>query len=138
MIDPVGERTLICAIIPKDTTHTNGVRSIAFKIFNGNFFKIPDYQRGYAWTQKEVIALLKDIENLYGSNHMHFTGTIVAAKDVAQKHHYDIVDGQQRMTTMIIIISELLRVYANDGEKHKYLQIWLNEKFGLLNNYFFL
>lgn len=95
------------------------------EIFNGNFFKIPDYQRGYAWTQKEVLALLKDIENLYGSSHMHFTGTIVAANDVTQKHHYDIVDGQQRMTTIIIIISELLRVYANDDEKHKYLQIFI-------------
>lgn len=95
------------------------------EIFNGNFFRIPDYQRGYAWTSKEVVALLKDIENLYGVEHMHFTGTIVAAKDMNKEHSYDIVDGQQRMTTLIILISELLRLFNDNEEKNKYYQIFI-------------
>ncbi|MFH4233559.1 DUF262 domain-containing protein, partial [Acinetobacter baumannii] len=34
------------------------------EIFEGNFFCIPDYQRGYAWDEKQIDELLKDIDHL--------------------------------------------------------------------------
>lgn len=80
-------------------------------IFGERFFSIPDYQRGYSWEGKHINALLFDIEHLMKSDYIHYTGTIVATKksDTA----YDIVDGQQRLTTLVILIHELLRRVDN-------------------------
>lgn len=63
-------------------------------IFKNRFFSIPDYQRGYSWEDKQVEAILSDIEHLMKSNYIHYTGTIVATRK--NDTTYDIVDGQQR------------------------------------------
>ncbi|RXI44355.1 hypothetical protein CRU99_05230 [Malaciobacter mytili] len=95
------------------------------EVFENNYFSIPDYQRGYAWTKKEVSALLEDVEGLYNTTHIHFTGTIVIAKNVNQFNSYDIVDGQQRMTTLVILIAQLLKNITNNELKNKYSQLFI-------------
>ena len=47
------------------------------EIFSNRLFKIPDYQRGYAWGSEQVKALLSDIEQLFSNDHIHYTGTLV-------------------------------------------------------------
>ena len=74
------------------------------ELFENNFFTIPDYQRGYSWEESQVKDLIKDIENINISNHKHYTGTIVAAETAP--YHYELVDGQQRLTTLVILINE--------------------------------
>lgn len=85
------------------------------EIFKDRFFKIPDYQRGYSWEDDQLWDLRKDIENLYTKQHKHFTGTIVAAKDASRENHFDIVDGQQRITSLIILLTE---IYKRNPENH--------------------
>ena len=65
------------------------------EIFKGRRFKIPEYQRGYSWEKEQRDDLLKDIESIAKSDHMHFTGTIVASK-TDTPDLFEIVDGQQR------------------------------------------
>ena len=73
------------------------------EIFEG-IFCIPDYQRGYAWDEKQIDELLKDIDHLLldTSAVRHYTGTLVLSLNKDQSNQYHIVDGQQRLTTLVI------------------------------------
>ena len=67
-------------------------------------FEVPDYQRGYSWDNKQLDDLWEDLENLNESRY-HYMGMFTFSKN---EKSYEIVDGQQRMTTLIILINELL------------------------------
>lgn len=77
------------------------------QILMNHRFVIPDYQRGYAWEKEHVEAMLDDIEHMldYRPDHEHFTGTIVLSPQQRETNVYDIVDGQQRLTTLIIVLA---------------------------------
>src|SRR5690554_4800130 len=100
---------------------------ISFKeIFNNSIFRIPDYQRGYSWTQKELDDLWADLTNTrLHKNSYHFTGiltlntfnssdlksfkeedfNIVNNKLILnglEFNTFNLVDGQQRLTTILI------------------------------------
>ena len=68
-------------------------------------FRIPNYQRGYSWEKEQIEALWEDLENM-AENSNHYTGMFTFCQ--FKEGEYDIVDGQQRMTTLIILINELL------------------------------
>ena len=82
---------------------------------NKNYvFRIPLYQRKYAWTSDEVIILLDDLKTFSTkidntSNEKYFIGNIV----VEQKEDglFDIIDGQQRFTTLFLIAKIIKRQY---------------------------
>ncbi len=65
-------------------------------------YLIPLYQRNYAWGRDEIFQLLNDIDQSRGS---YYLGTLVVSKkEIAQdKFQYEIIDGQQRHTTLSII-----------------------------------
>lgn len=89
-------------------------------LFQGRIFHIPDYQRGYAWEEKQWKDFVQDIDALIDENiNSHYTGTIVVYQDSNNKKKeaysstqklvsVDIVDGQQRLTTSSIYISIIL------------------------------
>lgn len=76
----------------------------------GRTFFIPSYQRGYRWTEKEVTALLDDIlefSNKKSKNPSEFyclQPIVVSKKD---KNEWNLIDGQQRLTTIFILLSYL-------------------------------
>lgn len=76
------------------------------EIFTNNFFQIPDYQRGYAWDERQIDELLKDIDHLLLDTSVvrHYTGTLVLSQIKDQSNQYYIVDGQQRLTTLVIFL----------------------------------
>ncbi|MCB9236016.1 MAG: DUF262 domain-containing protein [Bacteroidia bacterium] len=90
-------------------------------------FRIPDYQRGYSWESEQRSDLLKDIQYLIqgGYNYRHYTGTIVASPNQKYslelgKPTYDIVDGQQRMTTLVLLLSVICRKLRAPNVQSKY------------------
>ena len=88
-------------------------------VFGDNYlFRIPLYQRPYAWTTEQVEELLDDLVNAQGRDAQapYFLGSIVLIKD-ENKPHSEVVDGQQRLTTLAMILC-VLRDLAND-ENHK-------------------
>jgi len=92
------------------------------QIFQGKYFVIPDYQRGYSWEKQHREDLLDDLAQIEAGTFMHFTGTIVAALSENSKDHYEIVDGQQRLTTLVILISVLhQKIGDHDGMKNNFL-----------------
>lgn len=80
------------------------------EIFSNRKFQIPDYQRSYSWDEKQVKEMLDDIDHLISSELKlsHYTGTIVLSKaDESKDNLYSVVDGQQRLTTIVILIKVL-------------------------------
>lgn len=96
-------------------------------IFKGRLFTIPDYQRGYAWDDKQVKEMLKDIDHLIndGIEMRHYTGTLVLSqpKDVDQDE-YHVVDGQQRLTTLVTLL-RLLADHLPVDEKEVFRSTYL-------------
>ncbi|TAN65075.1 MAG: DUF262 domain-containing protein [Methylobacter sp.] len=101
------------------------------KIFTERLFRIPDYQRGYAWTEKQLKDFWNDIQQLESNNH-HYTGVLTLESVSSDVYHqwdddswiieaksyqpYFVVDGQQRLTTAIILIQAILE-RVETGEK---------------------
>ena len=80
------------------------------QIFDGRFFEIPDYQRSYTWESDQVKDLLADIQHLLTDRKsmLHFTGTLVMTPSSNQgRSVYQVVDGQQRLTTLSIVVAVL-------------------------------
>ena len=73
-------------------------------------FIIPVYQRNYDWSISNCKKLFEDIINAYKNDRKHFTGTIVYIKGYhSSKFDEDIIiDGQQRITTILILLKSLL------------------------------
>ncbi|SDB60809.1 Uncharacterized conserved protein, contains ParB-like and HNH nuclease domains [Ruminococcaceae bacterium FB2012] len=94
------------------------------ELFSSSFvYRVPDYQRGYAWND-EFKMLWKDILRLYRTKaHKHYTGMLVLEeiKDdavleteaIIDTTAFYIVDGQQRITSLVIILQSLLN-YVQD------------------------
>ena len=94
-------------------------------IFDGKFLRIPDYQRGYAWGKQQLKDFWEDLENLE-DGHIHYTGVLTLEKVTKDKKNekiefwktdsgayesdsaYYVVDGQQRITTSIILLKVIL------------------------------
>ena len=94
-------------------------------LFNNSVFKIPDYQRGYSWEHQHREDPLEDLELI--QNKGHYTGTVVLKENETVKglgktyNLYDIVDGQQRFTSIIIlldcIVKELKSINSEDANE---------------------
>ena len=70
-------------------------------------FSIPVYQRAYSWEEKQWSAFLDDLlEQIKGSNE-YFYGTVLL-ETIKKGVSYEIIDGQQRLTTLTIFIRALL------------------------------
>ena len=76
---------------------------------------MPPYQRSYSWTEKEAIDLLGDLRDSVRSNEPHFIGAIVVVQST-DEDRAEIVDGQQRLTTLTILLS-VLRDLEEDAEQ---------------------
>lgn len=77
-----------------------------------SFYNIPEYQRGYKWTAANVIQLLDDLKNFKKSDNDQFY-CIQNITITKQKHKdawcMNVIDGQQRLTTLFILLSYLQR-----------------------------
>jgi uncharacterized protein with ParB-like and HNH nuclease domain len=80
--------------------------------------RIPDYQRPYSWTEKNTKTLLEDIENNTSQGKNWFIGTLYTTKITNNSSVSDILDGQQRFTTIQLILKEftLFRVLNSDWD----------------------
>jgi len=112
---------------------SNELKAIA-DLFERKIFKIPDYQRGYSWDSKQLSDFWEDLENL-SKGHIHYTGVLTLERvDESVFNRWDedlwlieskgftpyhIVDGQQRLTTVIILIQAIIEKLKDD-EKLNY------------------
>ncbi|MDM1137817.1 DUF262 domain-containing protein [Empedobacter sp. R132-2] len=136
------------------------------KLFEQTIFRIPDYQRGYSWTEKELNDLWADLSNTSLRNDAyHFTGIltvntfsdndfnkinqegfnlvenpegkktiIINGIDIKA---YNLVDGQQRLTTILILLSRLVKKINNVAEQLQYSRKYFFINENEINKYIF-
>jgi len=106
----------------------NTIKSLT-EIFNNKQFRIPDFQRGYSWQVAQLEDFWQDLENLE-PEYIHYTGVLTI--DLIDKESplweitkrqnprllensgyrlFSVIDGQQRLTTSIILISVILKSF---------------------------
>jgi len=105
-------------------TMGNGLLSLS-ALFQNKFFRIPDYQRGYAWKHEQLADFWEDLLNLHEGRY-HYTG-MLSLKEIKPQEvkfwddddwrwlreeegytPYHVVDGQQRLTTISILMNEIV------------------------------
>jgi uncharacterized protein with ParB-like and HNH nuclease domain len=114
------------------------------EIFNQKFFRIPDFQRGFSWQEDQLDDFWDDIQNLKPDK-VHYTG-LLTVEPINKKHilkiekwqddiwllekgltAYYIIDGQQRLTTSVIFINELLKSFNDtEGINFDTKEAWVN------------
>lgn len=100
---------------------------------NKKQYCIPVFQRDYAWTEEQCTKLFEDIVMAYKKDRPHFCGSFVYAPLGSKKHidSYIIIDGQQRFTTLYILIKALADSADDDRDKETLQRYLYNEdKFG--------
>ncbi|MGC5162986.1 DUF262 domain-containing protein [Rhodococcus sp. DT1] len=79
------------------------------KVFSGDYdFRIPEYQRPYAWQVEQASQLLEDLVEAMdrGDDEPYFLGSVVLVK-LPTTARADVIDGQQRLTTLTILLAAL-------------------------------
>ena len=117
-------------------------------LFKEKLFRIPDYQRGYAWQKPQLKDFWEDLINLH-ADRSHYTGVVTVkevpadsvAKDskeywLVEDHSYKmyhIVDGQQRLTTCIIFLQSLVEFMRElpENKNKKDYEIYLTDSLTL-------
>lgn len=93
------------------------------RLFKEKIFRIPDYQRGYAWQKIQLKDFWEDLINLSGDR-SHYTGVLtlkaIDSKEISDNQNeywlvddhsykmYQIVDGQQRLTTFVVFLQAFI------------------------------
>ena len=126
-------------------------------LFKEKIFRIPDYQRGYAWQKNQLKDFWEDLINL-SDDRSHYTGVLtlkeVESRDIKDSDNeywlvedhsykmYHIVDGQQRLTTFVVFLQAFIdfikKIEGNAGKSDK--DIYVTDSLNLetvINRYLF-
>jgi len=95
-------------------------------LLEGRLFRIPQYQRAYSWRSSQRNDLFSDIEEANRSGREHFMATLVALARETREIGVDefkaveLVDGQQRITTLVILLKAIEKALdVNDPKERK-------------------
>ncbi|WP_447909492.1 GmrSD restriction endonuclease domain-containing protein [Brevundimonas bullata] len=95
-------------------------------LFQGKQYVIPENQRGFSWSEREFFNLTDDL--FLADGHAHYMGPLIVSRtddyvldeDYENIVEYTLEDGQQRLTSLIILINEIrLKMAADDPELFK-------------------
>ena len=93
-------------------------------IFSLGYFKIPRFQRPYSWMEEEVINFWEDV--VIRDYEDYFIGSMVLYQ--TEKPYYGIVDGQQRLTTITLMLAAIRNAFLAHGDEnlakgvHQYIE----------------
>lgn len=95
---------------------------------NKKQYSIPVYQRNYEWSKEQCVKLFDDILLAHKKDRYHFTGSVVFAPLKTEKkiEYYVVIDGQQRLTTIYILIKALIDCAETEREKDTLLSAIYN------------
>ncbi|WP_231222715.1 DUF262 domain-containing protein [Helicobacter pylori] len=95
-----------------------------FFALTGTIFSIPVYQRNYTWEEENCEKLLQDIVSISQNKKTHFMGSITyilhlidEEKSLRQLQEFVIIDGQQRVTTIMLLLKAIETKMQNEGIK---------------------
>lgn len=104
---------------------------IATLLDGKHHFVIPSFQRGYRWEEKQVLDLLEDIkqfanDDAQNSDSYFLQPIVVKSTTYNGEYMWEVLDGQQRLTTMLLVLKELLRGYMTPKDINKYSPLLYN------------
>ncbi len=118
------------------------------RLFEGKVFRVPDYQRNYSWEARQWEDFWNDIKDGLETHTEHYWGTIILRKIKGEFFYfkeeekryevYEVVDGQQRLTTLYLFFLALSRVgrkeiffkrYVKSGDIYRLELGGLNKEF---------
>ncbi len=95
-----------------------------FFALTGTIFSIPAYQRNYTWEEENCEKLLQDIVSISQNKKTHFMGSITyilhlidEEKSLRRLQEFVIIDGQQRVTTIMLLLKAIETKIQNEGIK---------------------
>ncbi len=95
-----------------------------FFALTGTIFSIPVYQRNYTWEEENCEKLLQDIVSISQNKKTHFMGSITYIlhliddeKSLRQLQEFVIIDGQQRITTIMLLLKAIETKIQNEEIK---------------------
>jgi uncharacterized protein with ParB-like and HNH nuclease domain len=116
------------------------------EIFDNAIFRIPDYQRGYSWEERHLDDFWQDLRNLQPEKY-HYIGTLTLEISDNEQHKkwigdewiiegmnfkpYYVVDGQQRLTTVIILLNSIIDTLKEEE------QLLFQDKAQLIEKYIY-
>ena len=110
-------------------------RKIKLLEFIGNgkkTFNIPVYQRNYDWKEEQCRKLFEDIQNIVKSDYEieHFLGTVVYVSSKAEMNfnEYILIDGQQRITSIMLLLKVLHEKITKEDYKEEIWEEYLTNK----------
>lgn len=143
---------------------TTNILSFA-ETFKNKIFRIPDYQRGYSWGEEEIKMFWNDLNNARINKKVHFTGVITVnnfsdsdiqnlllegflVNNINNENNTllindevyelcNIVDGQQRFTTILILLFCLIKKLKDTEREDILLKKYFRKPINGTNNYFF-
>lgn len=89
--------------------NVENIFSIGGFLNEGEYYNIPEYQRGYKWSSQSIKKLLNDINSFetYGNSEKFYCLQNITIVEDKEKNYYNVVDGQQRLTTLSILLAYL-------------------------------
>ncbi len=107
-------------------------KSLVKFLRNKQQLTVPIYQRKYSWKEEQCRVLFDDIENLAKNDDIkyHFLGSVVSVKsnsneDVAKPL---IIDGQQRVTSILLLILAIIRQMENQSRKKQLMNYYIENQ----------
>ena len=106
------------------------------KAFRDCNYIIPNYQREYVWTYKEVRQLLEDIDEQIteGASRQYFIGTVLVSSIEGEEKQFAVIDGQQRLTTLYLLLCALKCRLKGEAATQNLRELILNSYFDLQGN----
>ncbi|GAA9070398.1 DUF262 domain-containing protein [Helicobacter pylori] len=99
---------------------------------NDTYYQIPIYQRPYQWGKEQCEELLNDLFENYEDHGEddYFCGSLVLIQSDEGNKTYDVVDGQQRLSTFILLAKVLATLYDKDKDLNKTSRDFLEKSLG--------
>jgi hypothetical protein len=82
----------------------------------GKFFEIPEFQRPYSWQSSNIKEFLHDLEECVEKDKNHYFGTVVFVRETNNIDSSAIIDGQQRVTTALLMITAIYHLVYKNSE----------------------
>jgi len=105
------------AIVSSNFKEAHSIKTINLndEYFTSYFFQIPEYQRNYSWQNDQIEDFLSNIEILLNNpeekDSKIYLGNIIVLEDSQEIRNFQILDGQQRLTTLFLSIKVLLNIF---------------------------
>jgi uncharacterized protein with ParB-like and HNH nuclease domain len=89
------------------------------ELFSSDSYIIPIYQRNYAWGEPEITQLIQDIFDYIKKNQNYYIGNLIVwERKKLNGISFDTIDGQQRLTTISILLSLMKKI-------RKHILLWI-------------